>query len=108
MSGTDLLCLNRIIKPQIPLEEFLQFTAGLGIKYVEVRNDFTDKGIFDGLSDAAPTKPFKAHTIKALTINDVYPFEEEKEYLFYGSKGKARHGLIRRNESRFEMRILKS
>jgi predicted xylose isomerase-like sugar epimerase len=52
MSGTDLLCLNRIIKPQIPLEEFLQFTADLGIKYVEVRNDFTDKGILDGLSDS--------------------------------------------------------
>jgi predicted xylose isomerase-like sugar epimerase len=42
MSATDLLCLNRIIKPQIPLEEFLKFTADLGIKYVEVRNDFTD------------------------------------------------------------------
>jgi hypothetical protein len=35
MSRTDLLCLNRIIKPQIPLEEFLKFRADLGIKYVE-------------------------------------------------------------------------
>ena len=54
MSRTDLLCLNRVIKPQIPLEEFLKFTADLGIKYVEVRNDFTDKGVLDGLSDARP------------------------------------------------------
>ena len=53
MSRTDLLCLNRVIKPQIPLEEFLKFTADLGIKYVEVRNDFTNKGVLDGLSDVA-------------------------------------------------------
>jgi 2-keto-myo-inositol isomerase len=78
MSGTDLLCLNRIIKPQIPLEEFLQFTADLGIKYVEVRNDFTDKGILDGLSDAALQKLFKETGIQVLTINALYPFEDVK------------------------------
>ena len=78
MSATDLLCLNRIIKPQIPLEEFLKFTADLGIKYVEVRNDFTDKGILDGLSDAVLQKAFKEHGIKALTINALYPFEDVK------------------------------
>jgi 2-keto-myo-inositol isomerase len=76
MSTIDLLCLNRIIKPQIPLEEFLKFTADLGIKYVEVRNDFTDKGILDGLSDAVLQKAFKEHGIKALTINALYPFED--------------------------------
>src|SRR5260370_32333922 len=78
MSATDLLCLNRIIKAQIPLEEFLKFTADLGIKYVEVRNDFTDKGILDGLSDAALKKAFKENGIKALTINALYPFEDVK------------------------------
>jgi hypothetical protein len=52
ISGTDLLCLNRIIKPQIPLEEFLQFTSDLGVKYVEARNDFTDKGKSPILIDA--------------------------------------------------------
>jgi 2-keto-myo-inositol isomerase len=71
-----LLCLNRIIKPQIPLEDFLQFTADLGIKYVEVRNDFTDRGVLDGLSDAALLKSFKESDIKALTINALYPFED--------------------------------
>jgi 2-keto-myo-inositol isomerase len=76
MSGTDLLCLNRIIKPQIPLEEFLKFTADLGIKYVEVRNDFTNHGILDGLSDTAVQKAFKDTGIRALTINALYPFED--------------------------------
>jgi 2-keto-myo-inositol isomerase len=78
MSATDLLCLNRIIKPQIPLEEFLKFTAGLSIKYVELRNDFTDKGILDGLSDAALEKTFKDSWIQAVTINALYPFEDVK------------------------------
>ncbi len=76
MSRTDLLCLNRAIKPQIPLEEFLKFTAELGIRYVEVRNDFTDKGVLDGLSDAALQRAFKETGIKALTINALYPFED--------------------------------
>ena len=66
MLGTDLLCLNRIIKPQIPLEEFLKFTADLGIKYVEVRNDFTDKGVLDGLSDADLQKAFKETPVSRL------------------------------------------
>jgi len=78
MSATDLLCLNRVIKPQIPLEEFLKFTADLGIKYVEVRNDFTNKGVLDGLSDAALKEAFKENGIKALTINALYPFEDVK------------------------------
>jgi len=76
MSRTDLLCLNRVIKPQIPLEEFLKFTADLGIKYVEVRNDFTDKGVLDGLSDAALQISFQKTGVKTLTINALYPFED--------------------------------
>jgi 2-keto-myo-inositol isomerase len=78
MSRTDLLCLNRVIKPQIPLEEFLNFTADLGIGYVEVRNDFSEKGVLDGLSDAALQKAFNKPGIKALTINALYPFEDVK------------------------------
>jgi 2-keto-myo-inositol isomerase len=78
MPATDLLCLNRVIKPQIPLEEFLKFTAELGIKYIEVRNDFTDKGILDGLPDAVLQKAFKDKGIRVLTINALYPFEDAR------------------------------
>jgi 2-keto-myo-inositol isomerase len=78
MSGVDLLCLNRVTKPQVPLEEFLQFTAGLGIKRIEVRNDFTDIGILDGLSDAALDQALSAAGIEILTINALYPFEDGK------------------------------
>jgi 2-keto-myo-inositol isomerase len=78
MSRTDLLCLNRVTKPQIPLEEFLNFTADLGITYVEVRNDFTDKGVLDGLSDASLQMAFNKTGVKVLTINALYPFEDGK------------------------------
>jgi 2-keto-myo-inositol isomerase len=78
MSSTDLLCLNRVIKPQIPLEEFLKFTADLGIRHVEVRNDFTEKGVLDGLSDTALQMSFNKTGVKALTINALYPFEDVK------------------------------
>jgi 2-keto-myo-inositol isomerase len=78
MSATDLLSLNRIIKPQIPLEEFLKFTADLSIKYVELRNDFTDKRVLNGLSDAALKKAFTDSSIQTVTINALYPFEDLK------------------------------
>jgi 2-keto-myo-inositol isomerase len=78
MPAPDLLCLNRVIKPQIPLEEFLRFAADLGIKYVEVRDDFGDRGVFDGLTDSAVEKAFKDNSVQALTINALYPFEDLK------------------------------
>ena len=78
MAATDQLCLNRVAKPQIPLKEFLKFTAGLGINYIEVRNDFTEIGILDGLTDTELDKAFRDTGIKALTINALYPFEDMK------------------------------
>ncbi len=76
MPRTDLLCLNRIIKPQIPLGEFLKLAADLGVKYVEVRNDLAGKGVLDGLSDAALQKAFNDTGTRVLTINALYPFED--------------------------------
>jgi 2-keto-myo-inositol isomerase len=78
MPGTDPLCLNRIIKPQLSLEEFLHFTADVGIRYVEVRNDLTGKAVLDGLPDAAVQKAFGETGIKVLTINALYPFEDAR------------------------------
>ena len=76
MSPNDLLCLNRVTKPQIPLEAFLAFAAELGIQRVEVRNDFTEKGILDGLGDAELRRALAATRTQILTINALYPFED--------------------------------
>jgi 2-keto-myo-inositol isomerase len=74
MSGMEL-CLNRVTKPQLPLGEFLKLSAELGIHLVEVRNDFTEIGILDGLSDAELKQAFRDTGTKAVTINALYPFE---------------------------------
>jgi len=74
----ERLSLNRVAKPQIPLAEFLKFTADLGMRYAEVRNDFTDKGILDGLSDRELGKALAEHGVKIVSINALYPFEYGK------------------------------
>jgi 2-keto-myo-inositol isomerase len=72
------LCLNRIARPQLPLAEFLRFTADLGIKYVELRNDLDEVGLLDGLPANSLQAAFSETGIKALTINALYPFEAAK------------------------------
>jgi 2-keto-myo-inositol isomerase len=69
------LSLNRIAKPQLPLPEFLSLTRELGMKYAEVRNDFAEKGVLDGLSDAELKKALADSGVQILTINALYPFE---------------------------------
>jgi 2-keto-myo-inositol isomerase len=76
MPGSHALCLNRIISPRLSLEEFIQFTADVGIKYVELRNDLPGKPTLDRLPDAAVQKAFAATGVEALTINALYPFED--------------------------------
>jgi 2-keto-myo-inositol isomerase len=79
VNAHELLCLNRVAKPQIPLVDFLRFTAGLGMKYVEVRNDFTEVGILDGLSDVELKTALRESGIKVLSINALYPFEDGRQ-----------------------------
>ena len=47
----ERLALNRILSPQLPLPEFLKLTADLGMKMAEIRNDFAERGVLDGLSE---------------------------------------------------------
>jgi len=76
MPETPPLCLNRIIKPQLPLPEFFQFATDLGFEYVELRNDLAGKEIVDGLPDDAVRQLLDVTGIKPLTINALYPFED--------------------------------
>jgi 2-keto-myo-inositol isomerase len=72
---TAQLSLNRIAKPQLPLPEFLKLTAELGMKLAELRNDFTEKGVLDGLSEAEARKALAETGVRIVTINALYPFE---------------------------------
>lgn len=75
MSQSVQLSLNRVAKPQLPLPGFLELAASLGMRLAEVRNDFTEKGILDGLSQAELRRAVERTGVRIVSINALYPFE---------------------------------
>lgn len=78
MAHNITLALNRIAKPQLPLAQFLELTASLGMKLAEVRNDLPGVGVLDGLSQAELTALQARTGVQIATINALYPFESAK------------------------------
>ena len=78
MAKNVALSLNRIAKPQLPLAEFLELVAALGMKRAEVRNDFGDKGVLDGLPEAELKRLLSRTGVEIITINALYPFESAR------------------------------
>lgn len=78
MAQNVSLSLNRIAKPQLPLPEFLELTASLGMKLAEVRNDLPGVGVLDGLSQAELAPVLARTGVQIATINALYPFESAK------------------------------
>jgi 2-keto-myo-inositol isomerase len=76
MNARDRLSLNRVAKPQLPLVEFLELAARLGFRHVEVRNDFTERGVLDGLSEAELGRALDRTGVEIVSINALYPFED--------------------------------
>src|ERR1700682_800779 len=74
----EQLSLNRIVSPQLPLPEFLKLTADLGMKMAEVRKDFAENGVLDGLSEAQLKRALAETGVRIITINALYPFEHGK------------------------------
>ena len=72
------LSLNRIAKPQLPLAEFLELTASLGMANAEVRNDLPGVGVLDGLSPAELQGILARTGVRIATINALYPFESAR------------------------------
>jgi len=72
----ERLSLNRVAKPQLPLVAFLELAASLGIRHVEVRNDFTEKGVLDGLPEAELRRALDRTGVRIVSINALYPFED--------------------------------
>jgi 2-keto-myo-inositol isomerase len=69
------LSLNRIAKPQLPMAEFLELTASLGMQHAEVRNDLPGVGVLDGLPQAELQAILARTGVRIATINALYPFE---------------------------------
>ncbi len=68
------ICLNRIIYPDLNLEDFFKFTADLGLNKVELRNDLPGKGIIDTYFPEQIKDLSKNYAIEILTINALQKF----------------------------------
>jgi len=63
------ISLNRIIYPDLNLEDFFMLTADLGLNKVELRNDLPGRGIIDTYSPEQVKDLSKKYGIEILTIN---------------------------------------
>ncbi len=68
------ISLNRIIYPDLSLEDFFKFTADLDLNKVELRNDLYGKGIIDTYSPVQIRDLSKKYAIEILTINALQKF----------------------------------
>jgi 2-keto-myo-inositol isomerase len=66
--------LNRIACPSLGLEDFLRFTADLGLSKVELRNDLPGGAVIDGMPPAKAAELAQRHGITILTINALQKF----------------------------------
>ena len=70
--------INRIIAPSMCLEDFVRFTASLGLSKVELRNDLPGKSeikdIIDGLKPTEAKKILSDEGVSVLSINALQKF----------------------------------
>ena len=66
--------LNRIIAPAMSLQDFVRFSAALGLEKVELRNDLGGNGIIDGLNPTEARKIFQGEGVSVLSINALQKF----------------------------------
>jgi len=66
--------LNRIIYPNLKLEDFYIFTKDLGLNKIELRNDLPGVEIIDGYSPGQLKELSKKYGVEILTINALQKF----------------------------------
>ncbi len=79
MARNVALALNRIAAPRLPLAQFLELTASLGMKLAEVRNDLPGVEVLDGLPEAELKAVLARTGVQIATINALYPFESARD-----------------------------
>ena len=71
------IALNRIVYPNLELEDFLKFTKDLDLKKIELRNDLPGKEIIDHYSPEEFKELLKKYGVEILTINALQKFNLE-------------------------------
>ncbi len=66
--------MNRIALPDIPLDEFIRYTASLGLGGIELRNDLPERGIIDDLSPESVRDLLKQSSLEVWSINALQRF----------------------------------
>ena len=79
--------LNRIIQPNVPLKDFIQFAAECSACGIEIRNDLPNPQLLDGIKPEEITALCKNLNMKIVTVNALQKFnvpslfEEKKREL---------------------------
>jgi len=68
------ISLNRIIYPNLELEDFFKFTKDLGLNKIELRNDLSEGEIIDGYTPGQLKELSKKYGVEILTINALQKF----------------------------------
>jgi 2-keto-myo-inositol isomerase len=68
------ISLNRILSPNLSIEEFFSLAARIGAQAVELRNDLEHVDTIDRLSPEAVTELAEKHSLSILTINALLHF----------------------------------
>jgi 2-keto-myo-inositol isomerase len=74
MLNPSRIALNRIVYPNVGMDEFFAITAELGIGKVELRNDLPGGTIIDDLTAEQVKQLAAKHRIQILTINALQKF----------------------------------
>lgn len=74
MITRERFALNRIIYPNIPLNDFIEMSASCGIQYIELRNDLGNGDIIDSLTASNVKQMCDEANISIISINAIQKF----------------------------------
>jgi len=96
MNYSNKLSINRIIKPDLSVTEFIHFAAESGFSKVELRNDLEDPRVLGDEKADDILASCKREGVKILTINALQRFNDP---LLFSSKKEELFSLIREAKS---------
>lgn len=76
MSYSGTLAINRIMKPDAPVKEFIKLAADSGCSAIELRNDLSDPSVLGDSSAEEVNASLKEHGVTVLTVNALQRFND--------------------------------
>jgi 2-keto-myo-inositol isomerase len=76
MQSRPTFALNRIMKPDLSVPEFIRFAAECSARYVEIRNDLSDPSLLGGAADDEIRAVCRDTGVDILTVNALQRFND--------------------------------